>query len=872
MKQLRRGWKRLIGAIEGSRHEPELADEIEMHLQMQTEDNLKLGMSPQEARRAAVLKFGGIESAKERYRDQRGLPPLETFGQDMRYAFRSMRKNPEFAAAAILSLALGIGATSAIFSVADSVLLRSLPYSHPERLATVSVGGAISAPLYEAFRHEARSIERAALFTNWFFNLAGQGESERIPAARVSSELFELLGVMPKLGRTFAADEDQKGHENVVVIGDGLWKRRFGGDPNIIGRTLILNDAPHNIIGVMPPGFRFPEGPEHHSTVGPFPPAEMWRPMALLDWERTCKGCFNFGMLVRERPGVNAKEATAELTAILNRQGRPRRPQNSPEVTVLNLQDAVTGKVRTPIMILFGAVTLALLIACVNVANLLLARGLRRRAEIAIRLSLGATRARIAQQGFTEALALSICAASLAQLIAWAAVRGLVAIAPAGIPRIGTVAVDARMFGFALSVALLTAVLFGIAPAVLTARRAPGEALKIGGRTTTAAPSQLRAALVVTEFALSLVLLVGSGLLAKSFITVSQIPLGFRAENVLTMRLSLPNTRYNDQRRATLIERLISNCSALPGVTAAAATSTLPLTGEAEGWGLLAEDNPNREDFTMVRVRAVTPGYFRTLGIRVRAGREFNEDDRGTNPVAIVSESAARRLWPGVADPLGRRLLGKPPITVVGIVDDTHASGVDAEVRPYLYLPFWQFAPPEFAVAVRSASDPASLANAVKTEIWRIDKDQPVTHIAAMKQIVSDSIAPRRFQAILMTLFAAFALLLAAIGIYGVLSYSVAQRRQEIGIRIALGASRLNVVAAVVKQACVLAVAGAALGLLAAFRFAPLLRSLLYGVGVAEKFIFLGCTVLLVGVAVVASIIPARRAAKLDPLTCLRYE
>jgi predicted permease len=322
-----------------------------------------------------------------------------------------------------------------------------------------------------------------------------------------------LLGVTPELGCTFTVDEDQPGRENVVLIGDGLWKRRFGGDPNIIGRTLILNDAPHTVIGVMPPGFEFPEGPEHHATVGPFPPAEMWRPMALVGWERTCKGCFNFGMLVRQRPGVSAKETAAELTGILNRQGQ-KLPNSG--VTVLNLQDAITGKVRTPILILFGAVTLALLIACINVATLLLARGLRRREEIAIRLSLGATRARLVQQGFTEALTLAVCAASLALLIAWMAIRGLVAIAPAGIPRIATATVDARLFGFSLCLALLTAILSSVAPAVLTARRAPGEAMKIGGRITTAAPWRLRAALVVCEFALSLILLVGSGLLAPA--------------------------------------------------------------------------------------------------------------------------------------------------------------------------------------------------------------------------------------------------------------------------------------------------------------------------------------------------------------------
>ena len=873
MKPLRRGWKRLTGMLAGSRREPELADEIEMHLQMQTEDNLKLGMSPQEARRAAVLKFGGVESVKEHYREQRGLPRLETFAKDVRYAFRALRRSPEFAAAAILSLALGIGATTAIFSVAYSVLLRSQPYPQSERLATVSLDGAVTAPAFEEFRHKARSIERAALFVNWSFNLGGQGEPERIPAARVSAELFELLGVKPELGRTFTAEEDQKGRDNVVIIGDGLWKRRFAGDANALGRTLILNAAPYTVIGVMPPGFRFPEGPEHAVWAGSFPPAEMWRPLALEDQERTCKGCFNFAMLARLRPGVTVKTAAAELTAILKRELPPRLSQGSRRITVLSLQEAVTAKVRTPIRILLGAVALALLIACVNVANLLLARALRRREEIAIRLSLGATRGRLLQQGFTEALTLAVCAAGLALPIAWAALHGLVAIAPAGIPRIDNAVLDARMFGFTLCLALLTAVVFGSVPAVLMARHAPGRVMKTGERTATAAPSRLRAALVVVECALSLILLVGSGLLAKSFVNVSQIPLGFHGENVLTMRLSLPDTRYDDHQRVAFIDRLISNCRALPGVITAAATTTLPLTGGGEGWGLVTEDDPNIDHYVMVRVRGVTPAYFRALGIRLRAGRVFDENDRGKVPLAIVSESAARRLWPGVPQPLGRHLLiSKPPATVVGIVDDTHASGIDAEVVPYLYLPFSQFAPDEFAIAIRSASDPASLAKVVKAEIWRLDKDQPVTQVAVMKQLVADSLAPRKFQAVVMTLFAGFALVLAAIGIYGVLSYSVGQRTHEIGIRMALGASRTNILAGVVKQACILAIAGAAAGVVVAFRLAPLLSSVLYGVTAREKSIFLGCALVLVAVAVVASIIPARRAAKLDPMTCLRHE
>lgn len=869
MKQLRRGWKRLTGAIAGSRYERELADEIETHLRLQTEDNLKLGMSPQDARRAAVLKFGGIESVKERYRDQRGLPLLETFGQDVRYALRMMRRNRGFTVAAMTALALGIGVTTAIFSVADSILLRPLPYPRPESLASISLGGAMTAPMFETFRQQARSIEGAALFVNESFDVSGQGEPERLPGARVSAGLFNVLGIQPQLGRAFTTDED--GRDDLVLIGDGLWRRRFAADPRVLGRTLILNGAPRTIIGVMPPGFQFPDGPELPYWAGVYPPAQMWRPMALAEWERTCTGCFNFAMIARLRPGIPLEQGRLELDGIWERSlGRTPRA-GSDHLAIRTLHEAVTNNVRTPILILLGAVTLALLIACVNVASLLLARGLRRQEEIALRLSLGATGGRVVRQLLTEAFALAFSGACLAVPIGWAAIRVLIAIAPDGIPRIETIGLDARMLAFAFGLALLSALLFGTAPAVLTARRAPAEGMKLGGRTTTAAPSRLREALVIAEFALSLLLLVGSSLLAKSFVTVSRISLGFRPENVLTMRLSLPDTRYDGRRRAALIERLISNCSALPGATTVAATSMLPLAGQGEGWGLIAEDNPNRDDYVMARVRAVTPAYFRTLGIRLRAGRAFNENDRGTNPVAIVSDSAARRLWPGVPVPLGRRLTDRH-LTVVGIVDDTHASGVDAEVRPYLYVPFWQFAQPDFAVAVRSVLDPASLANAVKAEIWRLDKDQPVTHVALMKQLVADSIAPRRFYAVLMTLFAGFALVLTAIGVFGVLSYSVAQRTQEIGIRIALGASRWRVVAGVLNQACILAIAGTAIGLVAAFRVTPLLRNLLYGVGVTEPSIFLGCAVLLVGVAVVASIIPALRAAKLDPTTCLRCE
>jgi putative ABC transport system permease protein len=861
--------RRLSVLFRRDRFDRDLEEEMQFHLEMQAEENQESGMPAEESRYSARRRFGNAMLLKEESRGVWGWESLQRLGQDFKYAIRMLRRDPGFTLIAVLSLGLGIGATTAIFGVVDSVLLRPLPYKEPARLVTVSVDGAISGPLFETLRRESRSIEHAALFVNWSSNLAGGGEPQRVPGARVSAELFDLLGIQPQLGRTFTADEDRSGHESLVVISDGLWKRQFGGDLHVLGRTVILNGAPHTIIGVMPAGFQFPDGPELPLFVGPFPPAQMWRPMALADWERTCDGCFNFGMIARLRRGILPAQARVELNAILKRTG------GLETATVRTLMDSITSKVRTSVLILFGAVAVALLIACVNVANLLLARGLRRRAEIAVRLSLGAASLRIFRQLLTEALALALCSAGLAVPIASLGSRALVAMAPAGFPRTESVSLDARVLAFAFGLALITTLIFGIAPALDSARHAPSDAMKAGTRAATGAPSRLRKALVVAEFALSLVLLVAASLLTRSFVTVASTPLGFHAENVLTMRLSLPDRKYDERRRAALVEQLAANCAVLPGATVAAAVSTLPLTGESEGWGWIAEDNPNPKDpksWTMMRARAITPSYFRTLGIQIRAGREFTANDRGANPVAIISQSAAQRVWPGIGSPVGRRFKQNRPVTVVGVVDDTRASGVDAEVRPYIYVPFWQFSPEEFALAVRSAADPARLAAAVKSEVWRIDKDQPVTHVAVMKQLVADSIAPRRFQAELMALFAGFALVLAALGIYGIVSYSVAQRTHEIGIRIALGASRFDILGGVVKEAGILAVVGASLGLAGAFALSPLLRSLLYGVGAGEPLIFAACTALLIAVAVVASLIPARRATRLDPMRCLHHD
>jgi len=861
MRRLRRSLRRLAGVFAGAGRERDLAEEIAAHIAMQTDDNLRAGMPPAQARREALLKFGSVDSAKESYRDQRGLPWLEVLRQDARYALRSMRRNPGFTAMGAGSLALGIAGATAIFSVVNSTLLRPLPYADPGRLVTVSEGGAITAPLYERFSREARSIEQAAIYVDTSLNLAGHGEPERVPAARVSASLFPLLGVQPRLGRTFTAAEDQPGAAPVVVIGDRLWKRRFGGDPHVLGRRILVNGVPQTIIGIMPPGFQFPYGPELTAWAGVVPPAQMWRPMAFAEDERTCDGCWNFMMLARLRPGIPPAQVRRELQRIA------REPGAESAWNVRFLKDAVSGQARRPLAILFGAVAVSLLIACVNVANLLIARSLRRQSEIALRVSVGAGRARVVGQLLTESLVLALASALIALPLAGMAIRVLIATAPASVPGVAQATLDGSALAFALGLGLLTTLLFGALPAWSAARRDPVEALRYAGRALVGKRSALRPALIVAEFALSLVLVVAASLLAKSFVTVARVSLGFHPENVLTMRLWLPDPQYNDKQRANFADQLISRCKALPGVVSAAIIDTLPLTGEAGGWGIEPDDNDSRHvDF---RARAATPDYFRTMGIRLVSGRAFTADDRGPRRVTILSQSGARLRWPGIADPLGRKV---GPMTLVGIVDDTRASGMDVNTRPYIYVPFAQYPGWEMDLAVRTAADPARLIGPVKSEVWRLDRNEPITHVALMRELVADSIAPRRFPAALMAVFAAFALLLASIGIYGVVAYSVAQRTREIGIRIALGASPGAILRGVLGRAALLAIAGAALGLAAALLLTPLLRSLLFGVGTEEPSVLLASAVLLLAVAAGAGLFPALRAARVDPAVCLRYE
>jgi len=637
----------------------------------------------------------------------------------------------------------------------------------------------------------------------------------------------------------------------------------------VVGRTVRLGDEPYTVVGVMPAGVEFPSGPELPRWADATAPAEFWRPLAISNDERECATCFNFALVARLRNGIAPQQATAELGAIAEaaRKLRGQDPRQR-TVSLTTLGEALNREIRRPVLILFGAAALALLIACVNVASLMLARGLRRAPELALRTALGASRGRLLAQLLTESAVLALASGVLAVPVAMVATRGLVAIAPSNLRGIGAASFDPAVLVFSLVAALAATLVFGAAPALHAAWRAPGH---VQERTMTAAPSTLRRLLVVGEIALSLLLVVGASLLVKGFLTVANTPLGFREEHLITLQLSLPRARYTKEQRPVVVERLVRDCGELAGVDGVAAVSTLPLTQSAEGWGLRAEDGPSDQGYVTARVRAVTPAYFRTLGIGLRAGREFNRNDDGTTPVVIVSESTARRVWPGIGNPLGRRL-DRKHMQVVGVVGDTRASGLDKEVLPYIYVPFSQMAPQDFALVVRTGLEPAQMVPALKRVVWQMDKDRPITEVSTMRQLVADSIAPRRFQALLMTIFAVFALLLAALGVHGVIAYSVEQRRHEIGIRLALGASRGEVLAGVLKESGTLALSGTALGVAASIALTPLLAGLLYGVEVRDRAVLWLSSFLLLAVALLSSLVPARRAARLDPMVCLRHE
>ncbi|MGH9938115.1 MAG: ABC transporter permease, partial [Blastocatellia bacterium] len=764
--------------------------------------------------------------------------------QDLRYAARMLLRKPGFTAVAVLALALGIGGNTAIFSLVNSILLRQLPFRQPEQLVWVSSRRSDSGkrpfnlPDFVDYRDQNQSLAGIAAFANWSANLTDRGDPERLQGLRISANAFRLLGVEAVLGRALAPEDDTPGQQRVVVLSYGLWQRRFGADPQLLGQTLTLNGAGYTVVGVLPPRFFFPYR-EAELAVPLAPDADPWRGV---------RNSTNFlRALARLKPGVTREQAEADLTSVAQRlrSQYPVHNRRKLGVTLSPLHEEVVGDFRLALWVLLGAVGVVLLITCVNLANLALAQAAGRRREMAIRTALGATRRRLIQQLVTESMLLALLGGASGLLLAYYGIDLLLALSPAALPRVAEVGVDFRVLGFTLALSLLAGGIFGLAPVWQATRVNLNEELKESGRSSTggARQSHARGLLVITEIALSLVLLAGAGLLVKSFLRLQAVSPGFEAENALAVRLSLPKAHYSD--RAAVIafyEKLRPRLESLPGVETVGVVSALPLSGVWMSIPFTIEgrattpDEVERADY-----RVASAGYFRALKIPLMAGREFNERDTAeTAPVAIISRNLARRHWPD-RSPLGAHLRindnnqGPRPVKIVGVVGDVKHFSLDGEPAPHIYLPIHQTH--EDGVVwltdnqywmLRTAVDPLTLQAAVRREIQAVDREAPASNIRAMEQYLAASVAPRRFNLWLLTVFAGAALALAATGLYGVISYGVAQRRHEIGIRMALGAQASDVLRLVIRQGLAMTLGGVALGLAAALGLTRLMKSLLF--------------------------------------------
>ena len=804
----------------------------------------------------------------------------------MKYAIRTLWKSRGFAAMAVLSLAIGIGANTTIFSLVNGVLLRPLDFPDPQRLAALSIsspdfGNGEPLPINLAqlveWRKRTSSFEAIAAYRNTTMSLIGDGRPELIPGAQVSANVFDLLGVHPQLGRSFLDQEDRAGQHQVVMLTDSLWRRRFAADPSVIGRKLNLGGTPYTVIGVLPPGFEFPKQPSDYGKRlrGRM---EMFRPLAYEPEDIVPHlGDLNFASIARLRPGVSIERSRADLAAAENAMDA----QISGErwhiaATVMPLDRTLTRTVRQSLIVLMSAVGAVLLVLCVNLANLSLSRAAGRSREAAIRTALGASRWHLVRQSLAETAVLAALGGGLGVFVAYVALPPLIATAPLDLPRLHSVSVDAGVLFFALGISAVTALLFGVFPALRSASSgSPYETLKSTSYANAGGPAglRLRNALVALEVGLCATLLVTASLFLASFVRLTRVPKGLDIERVMAVDVSLPGAKYEkDADRTRFFENVVEQARALPGVESAAIASYLPFQGES--WvDIIKTENDSRPTSQLpnANLRFVSPGYFRTLRIPLRAGRDFELADR-RHDVAIISQSLARKLWPH-ADPIGRKLMDMDrPQEVVGVVGDARSTSLEVSPVDMLYIPLWQRPQYSSSILVRTAMDPKSIAAALRAAVWSADADIPVPAERTLEQILSDSVARRRFQMTLVLLFAIAALALAAVGTYGVVSYAVARRRAEIGIRMALGAGKANVLRLVLRQGMTPVFAGLAAGALAALAVGSYVSSLLFEVSPHDPMAFGLTAAVLLGVSAAACWIPARRAAAVNPVEAIRYE
>jgi predicted permease len=801
---------------------------------------------------------------------------MGTLRQDLKYTFRMLWKEKAFAAIAIITLALGIGANTAIFSVINAVLFRPLPYREPARLVTVLHEGSnpVAPANFLDWRAQNHVFESMAAAQIWEPTLTGKDQPEQLHALQMTADMFSVLGVNAIAGRTFNTGEDQPGNEHVVVLSHRFWQRRFNADKNIIGQRLTLNGEGYTIIGVMPEDFQF----------APFwaTRAEIWTPLNLASRINDRRGQ-SLRVFARLKPGVTHEQAQSEMDAINNRLAADYPKENKGLVTsVDSLHEKVVGKSRTALLILFGAVGFVLLIACANVANLMMARATARRKEIAVRAALGASRSRIARQLLTESVMLSLVGGVLGLLLAMWGIEALKMLGPANLPRLNNIGLDYYVLGFTLGLSVLTGMLFGLAPVFQTRRVDLNETLKEGGRRASDGGSRasVRRLLVISEMGLALMLLISGGLMIRSFLRLLYIEPGFNPRQVLTMTVSLAGSEHSTEaKRAAFFNELMGRVESIPGVQSASAINHLPLGGDIWNLGFTIEGRPAPQpgESQSAVYRIVRPRYFQTMGVTLIKGRDFTERDNDAAPgVVIINEAFARRYFQG-EEPLGKRINvsndSRNPREIVGVIMDAKQSDLTLAPRPETYLPHMQAASPRsLTLVIRSSSDMGALAQAVQQEVWTIDKNLPVSEIRTMEDVVAESIGQQRFNMILLSLFACVALVLAAVGVYGVMSYSVTQRTHEIGIRMALGASARDVLRMVVKQGMTLALLGVGLGLIGAFALTRLMSGLLFDISPTDSLTFTVIPIVLTGVALVACYIPARRATRVDPMIVLRYE
>jgi putative ABC transport system permease protein len=875
---------RVRGALGFGRPDRELGQELRFHLELLEERHRDRGLDPAAARRAARLELGGDAQIAESWRDQRGLPFLDTLRQDVRYGLRVLRRTPGFTAAALLTLTIGIGANTAIFTVVDAVLLRPLPYADPDRLVTLGDGnpdGSVSGVGFGTavdWRDRSRSFEQLAMLRLWMPTLVSHGEGERLPAVRVSWNYFDILGARPALGRGFTPEDDREDGWHVVLLSDRLWRRRFGADPAIVGRAVVMNDQAFRVVGVMPPSFEPLDAQRYFNTA-----AEVWVPIG--NDQAGCRGrCRPNYALGRLKPGVTAAAAAAEMNGI-REQLRLEHPADyeAGAISVVSMHQALTGQVRAALYVLLGAVGFVLLIACANVANLLLARAVARGRELSLRAALGAGRSRIARQLLTESLLLGAGGALGGLLIAIVAVRGLASIAPVTLPRLEHAAIDGRVLAFTATIAVLTSVLFGLAPAWRAGAAGARQALAIDSRGSAGGRSRARAVLVVADLVLALVLLAGAGLMIRTVAALTHASRGFDTNRILSLQFSLTGKAFGDDPAVVAFQaRALDRIRAIPGVESAAMAGQIPFAraggGAGDCWGFHAAGRmkPNPVDDPCVERFPITPDYFRVLGIPLLSGRAFTAADTSTaQRVILISQSTAKAVW-GSADPIGAQVrIGNAARwrTVVGIVGDVHADDLTAPVVPAMYTPETQITSAYLTAIVKSSNDDAAaLAASVRRALRELDPTVPVYGVATLASLVDAASAQRVFVTRLLAGFSAVAVLLAAIGLYGVVSYGVTQRTRELGVRVALGAQRRDVLQLVLASGLSLVAIGLATGLAAALVFTRFLGALVFGVSPVDPLTFAAAAALLTLVALGAHWVPVRRALAIDPASALRSE